>query len=145
ISELNLDRFFETWDDIFIKVQTWIKENDKIPTRNDNKDFNSWLYSQRARYNNGTLPEEQIEKLKSVGFDLEGKGNEVNEQKWQSRLKEYVEFLDTNGNEPSYFGDEYEKALYLWASAQRAVKAGNAKNRKPLSKEREDALNAINF
>lgn len=145
IEELKLDRFFETWEQKFKKVKEWIDENGKLPTRISQKDFHSWLGSQRSRYNNNRLSEEQIHDLRSIGYDLEAKGIEKKEQKWFERLKQFQEFVEKNNREPSYFGKGSEKTLYLWASAQRAVKAGNARNRKPLSKKREQALNSISF
>lgn len=145
IEELNLDRFFETWEQKFEKVKKWVLENGKIPTKKLHIDYNSWLYSQRSRYKNGNLNDDQISKLNEINFDLEGLGKEKNEQKWLERLKQFQEFVEKNNREPSYFGDDLEKTLYLWASAQRAVKAGNARNRKPLSKKREQALNSIGF
>ncbi|WP_452602383.1 DEAD/DEAH box helicase family protein [Pontimicrobium sp. MEBiC06410] len=33
VRELNLDRFFETWEQTFAKVEAWVKENGKLPTR----------------------------------------------------------------------------------------------------------------
>ena len=145
IEELNLDRFFETWDKKFENVKKWVTENGKIPTKKANSDFNSWLYSQRSRYKNGRLNDDQISKLNEINFDLKGLGRSRNEQKWFERLKQFQGFTEKNNREPSYFGKGLEKTLCLWASAQRAVKAGNARNRKPLSKKREEALNSIGF
>lgn len=142
IIKLNLDRFFETWDDVFLKVKAWVNDNNKIPTRNNHKDYNSWLYSQRARYKINTLTDEQIEKLKSIGFDLEGKGNEVNEEKWLSQFNDYKSFVNDNGREPSVVT---ENKLYIWVQSQRAHYAGNLKNRKPMPQNRLNLLNSINF
>ena len=145
IEELKLDRFFENWEQTFEKVKEWIDKNGKLPTRTTQKDFYSWLYSQRTVYKNGNLSQKQIDKLNCIGFDLKGKSKEFNEQKWFKKLNIYKSYLEKYGKEPSYFGDKKEKEIYLWAMAQRAVKAGNVKNRKPLSIERENALNSINF
>ena len=145
IEELNLDRFFETWDEKFENVKKWVMENGEIPTKKAHSDLNSWLHSQRSRYKNGSLNDNQISKLNEINFDLEGLGRLRNEQKWFERLKHFHEFVEKNNREPSYSGEDLEKALYVWAAAQRAVKAGNARNRKSLSKKRQDALNAIGF
>lgn len=141
----SLSSFFESWEETFEKLKKWQIENGKPPTKANHKDFNSWLSSQRARYKNGNLSEEQIASIRSIGYDLDAKGKENNEKKWTEKLNQYSDFIKENKREPSYGSGGLEKTLYLWCSAQRAVKAGSAKNRIPLSKERETALNNINF
>ncbi|CAM3796786.1 DEAD/DEAH box helicase [Pontibacter korlensis] len=145
IQELGLDRFFITWDEVFDRVRLFVEVNGRTPTYKADKQLYSWLQSQRTRYQNGNLHPEQIEKLGSVKFDLEGQGKEANEQKWLYKLDSYQSFLEQNGREPSYFNGEGEKQLYNWAAAQRAAMAGNLRNRKPLSEFRVERLNAINF
>lgn len=142
INELNLDRFFEDWEDIFKKVKEWISIHKIIPTKTTNNNFNSWLYSQRARYKNGTLSDDQIKKLESIGFDLLGLGKERNEQKWIEWFNKLKEYIDRTG---SYPGPASEKDLYIWVQSQRARKAGNLRRAKPMPKEREDLLNSISF
>lgn len=140
--ELNLSFTENRWDDIFAKVNDWVEKNGKIPTKNAHKDFNSWLYSQRSVFKNGNLDEEQITKLKSIGFDLEGLGKEKNEEKWLEKFEEYKKFKEQNGREP---GPTNENQLYIWVQTQRALKAGSMRNRVGISKEREDLLNSIRF
>lgn len=146
VRQLQLQRFFISWDSRFNMLKQWVEENGKLPSRNAHKENNSWLYSQRARYKKGNLSEERTEKLKSIGFNPESRGREHQEKKWLEKLNQYKSFLEDHGKEPSYFAnDEDEKRLYLWIMAQRAVKAGTARNRNPLSKERTDKLNAVSF
>jgi hypothetical protein len=145
VQELNLGRFFETWEQIFEKVKNWTIENGRLPTKTTQKDLHTWLGSQRSVFKKGNLKDNQIEDLKSIEYDLKGKGKEKNEEKWKERLNQYSEFLKINNREPSSYGKGIEKTLYLWAAAQRAVKARSARRRKPLSMEREKALNIINF
>ena len=145
IEELKLDRYFECWEEKFDKVVHWVEENGKIPTKLAHNDFYVWLGYQKINYNKGKLSDEQINKLNEIHFDLKGRGKEKDEQKWFEKLRQYDEFLKINNREPSYSGDELQKALYLWAAAQRAVKAGTAIRRKPLPKNKEDALNSIGF
>lgn len=142
IKELKLDRFFETWEQKFEDVKKWVLEHQKIPTPKSNKDFHIWLYSQRSRYKNDTLGDEQITKLRDLGFDLEGLGNERNEEKWIGYFEQLKNFIKENSRYPN---PTNEKDLYIWVQSQRAAKAGNLKNRKPLSNNRVDLLNSINF
>jgi hypothetical protein len=52
IEELNLDRYFATWEQKFEKIKFWVKQNGKLPTATNQKDFLSWLSSQRTVYKN---------------------------------------------------------------------------------------------
>jgi superfamily II DNA or RNA helicase len=142
ISELNLNRFLETWEETFSKVEKWVQQNNKVPTKNTSKDLNSWLYSQRFRYKNGTLSDEQIFKLTAIGFDLEGKGKDRNEQKWLSQFAEYKQFIENNGREPSVVT---ENKLYIWVQSQRAHYAGKLRNRNAMPQNRLDLLNSVGF
>ncbi len=142
IDELKLDRFFETWDDIFEKVKKWVEENGKIPTRHQHKDYNSWLYSQRACYKKGTLEQYKIDKVIALGFDMKGKGKQINEQKWLAQYNEYKDFLEKNDREPSVTN---ENKLYVWVQSQRAHRAGNLKRRNAMPQDRIDLLDSINF
>lgn len=142
IKSLELDRFIETWDEKFEKIIAWVKENGKLPTVTTNKEYKSWLMSQRSNYKRGTLSSEQIDKLEKIGFDLKAKGKEMFEQKWLDYFNQLKTFIDDNDRYP---GPTHEKDLYIWVQSQRAAKAGNLKNRKPLSKKRVDLLDSINF
>jgi len=146
VQELNLERFFESWEQTFEKLKNWFIEHNKLPTRNTQKNFYSWLGSQRAVYKNGNLTEEQINKLASIGYDIEAKGKEKFQQNWLKQFNTYKDFRAKYDKDPSYSStDKNERTLYTWVQSQRAVMAGNAKNRKPLSQKRQDLLNSINF
>jgi hypothetical protein len=142
IEELNLDRFFETWESKFEKIKNWVHQNEKLPTRISHKEYHSWLGSQRSRYKNQRLSEQQIEALQSIGYDLDAKGKEKNEQKWVDFFNQLKDFIEKNGRYP---GPAHEKELYIWVQSQRAAKAGNLRNRKPLSQERVALLDSIDF
>lgn len=142
IEELNLDRYFGTWQQKFNRIKEWILKNDKLPTRTTKKDFHTWLNSQRTRYKNNRLTDEQIKALESIDYDLDAKGKERNEQKWLEYFNKLKTFIEKNNQYP---GPKHEKELYIWVQSQRAAKAGNLRNRKPLSKKRVDLLNSINF
>ena len=142
IKELHLDQFFEAWEDIYEKVEDWVSKHGKTPTKGENADLNIWLYSQRSRYKNGTLPDEQLAKLEAVGFDLEGLGKERNEKKWLQHFHKLKNVLEKHNRFPT---PTFEKELYVWVQSQRAAMAGTLKRRKPLSKKRISLLNSINF
>ena len=142
VQSLNLDQFFVPWEEKYERVKAWVKENDRLPTKTTNDELHIWLASQRIRYKNGTLSDEEIDKIKNLGYDLEAKGLERFEEKWLAQFNEYKEFLNQNQREPSY-GIENERQLYIWVQSQRAARAG--RNRKPLPQKRIDLLDSINF
>lgn len=148
VQELNLDRFFETWEETFEKIKSWTLEKGKIPTRHSNKDYNSWLYSQRSRYKNGTLNESEIEQLKSIGFDLEGKGNEKKRDRWLEMYDNLVVFRKDNPDSwPKFGADGLEGKLYNWCQANRQAQAGthSGGRRKALKQWKIDKLNELGF
>jgi superfamily II DNA or RNA helicase len=146
IKELNLDRYFQIWEQKFEKLKNWFIEHNKLPTKTTQKDFYSWLGYQRIVFKNGNLTEEQVQKLASIGFEIESKGIEKFKQNWLNQFNSYKNFQAKYNKEPSSTStDNNEKSLYIWVQAQRAVMAGSAKNRKPLSQKRQDLLNSIGF
>lgn len=148
IKELNLDRFFETWEQTFEKIKNWKKEKGKLPTRHSNKEYHSWLYSQRTRYKNNTLSKEQIELLKSIEFDLYGKGNEKKRDRWLEMYDNLVAFRNNNPDSwPKFGADGLEGKLYNWCQANRQAQAGthSGGRRKPLKQWKIDKLNELGF
>lgn len=142
IEELNLDRHFKSWMENFSEIKEWVKTNGQIPTRKLHKNFYSWLSSQRTIYRNNRLSKEQISLLLQLGYDLEAKGNEKKDLVWKSNFNKLKLFLEINDRYPR---QTTEKDLYIWVQSQRAVKAGTSRKRKPLSQERVDLLDSINF
>lgn len=142
LNDINFFSLIKDWSDKFSELEQWVIENGKIPTRNDHKEFYSWLNSQRSRYKNGHLTETEISKLKSIEFDLVGLGKERDEENWLNQFNNLKKYIEQIGKYPSK-GDN--KSLYLWVQNQRAVKSGSARNRKPLSSKREALLDSIDF
>jgi len=141
IEALGLSVYFPSWDETFQKVKDWEQEHGKIK-KSSNKDLHSWLMSQRIVFKNGNLDASQVEKLKSINFDLIGIGNQIDEENWDNRFEEFKEFIKTNGRYPR---QRTENKLYTWVQAQRQVKAGTAKNRKGTKDERKKKLDSIGF
>jgi superfamily II DNA or RNA helicase len=148
IIELDLDRFFESWEQIFERVRKWVVQNNKIPTRHNNKDFNTWLYSQRTTYKKGNLSNDQIEKLNSIKFDLEGVGNEKRKDKWLEMYENLASYKQSNPDSwPTYKSKGIEGKLFNWIQANRQAKAGTASSgrRKPLKQWKVDKLDELGF
>jgi len=148
IIELNLDQFFETWEQTFEKVKNWVIERNKLPTRTSQKNFQSWLGSQKTVHKNGNLTEEQVEKLASIGFDIEAKGNEKKRDRWLEMYENLVLFKQNNPeNWPKFGADKLEGQLYNWCQANRQAQAGthSGGRRKPLKQWKIDKLNELEF
>ena len=148
IIELDLGRFFESWEQIFERVREWVDQNDKIPTRHNHKDFNTWLYSQRATYKKGNLSNEQIEKLNSIKFDLEGLGNEKKKDRWLEMYENLVSYKQSNPDSwPTYKSIGIEGQLHNWIQANRQAQAGthSGGKRKPLKQWKVDKLDELGF
>jgi len=147
IEELNLARFFETWDTRFEKVKDWVSANGKFPTLKENKELNSWLVSQKLRYKSGTLEEIQIRKLKDLGFELIGMEREEDELRWKKQFKTLELFRKLNPDRwPSYYGKGEERKIYTWCQSQRQLQAGTLKGRtNTLAEWQVTMLNSIGF
>lgn len=148
VRELNLDRFFETWEQTFAKVEDWIKQNSNLPTRAKQKELHSWLGSQRAVYKKGNLSEDQINKLVAIGYDLEAKGNEKKRDRWLEMYDNLVAFRNNNPDSwPKFGADGLEGKLYNWCQANRQAQAGthSGGRRKALKQWKVDKLNELGF
>jgi hypothetical protein len=148
IEELNLDRFFESWDCKFTKVKDWLTITGKFPTRLSNNELHTWLASQRIRFQTGFLSESEIEKLNNIGFDLLGLGNEKDELRWKEQFKHLELFLKLNpARWPSFYSKGDERILYSWCQTQRQAQAGTSfgGRRKPLAEWKVQKLNTIGF
>jgi len=147
IEELKLDRFFETWEQIFDKIKEWVDKYGKFPTRTTQKDFHSWLGSQRAGYKNNKLSYEQIQALQSIGFDLDAKGKEKEKARWIEMFENVKSFKSENNRWPKFGVDGMEGQMYNWCQAQRQAQVGthSGGKRKPLKQWQVDKLESIDF
>jgi superfamily II DNA or RNA helicase len=147
IEELKLDRFFETWEQTFDKIKEWVGKNGKLPTRTTQKDYHSWLGSQRSRYNNKRLSDDQIKSLQSIGYDLDAKGKEKERARWIEMFENVSSFKSENESWPKFGAEGLEGQMYNWCQSQRQAQAGthSGGKRKPLQQWQVDKLESIGF
>jgi superfamily II DNA or RNA helicase len=147
IEELNLNQFFETWEQTFDKIKEWVEKNDKLPTRTTQRDFSSWLSSQRSGFTNNRLSIEQIKALRSIGYDLDAKGNEREIDRWIEMFENVKSFKLKNNCWPKFGAEGLEGKLYNWCQGQRQAQTGTASSgkRKPLQQWKVDKLQSIGF
>lgn len=109
-----------------------------------------WAYRTRKRYNNGTLPQSMIEKLKEIDFvfDLGTKKTEPEPKKPEQAVRE----PDTTGTGGTPITSIWEQNLEAYVNGERAGKVDDwaRRNRKnyemgKLSDEKLERLIEINF
>src|SRR5262249_31624103 len=99
----------EAWDMTFARLQK------KCKSGSDDRD-SRWMQKQRAKYRKGTLEEDKIKKLESLGISWE-----PNKQCWHSMYDKLASCIDENEKcHISY--DHSDKQLFNWATTQRALK-----------------------
>lgn len=139
--------YFNSWNDTFSELKSWVNKNGKLPTRTTQKDFDSWLSSQRSVYKNNKLSDEQIQSLQSLGYDLDTKGKEKERNRWIEMFENVKTFKSKNDCWPKFGADELEGQMYNWCQAQRQAQAGthSGGRRKPLQQWQVDKLESIGF
>lgn len=100
---LNIDSYTvflskeDQWESIFFDVKKWINKNNKFPTQHTQKLYANWLQTQRIKYKNKTLTEDQIQKVESLGFSLNPVGFK---DKWMGQFESLKQFMEINHREP---------------------------------------------
>lgn len=78
----------------------------------DGKKVSSWIKDKRKAYKNGTLTEEQIEQLESIGMVWD-----VKEYTWNQMYEQAKQYYNENGN--LILTPSQNKQLYAWLRIQR--------------------------
>lgn len=112
IWEWNLDIY--TWDQNYNKLRQFIGENNKLPSKKDNKLLASWVINQRKLHERGKLPQQQEEKLEEIdiwGWDIES-------YNWNWNFNEVLKFANKYKKIPKQ-RKKNESKLGNWCSEQR--------------------------
>lgn len=122
------------WDDFFNELFIYMNENHSIniPINykiTDGRNLHAWLISQRILYKKGKLSDDQILKLKEIGFNL----NNV-KKTWNDWYKIYEQYIKENDITTKIL----DKELHIWVRYQR-----NRVNK--LSKNKIQRLNNVGF
>ena len=132
----------DEWNRHFEQYKRYINENNGnpyIPQRMDyeGEHLGSWVGTQRKRYKEGRLSEEQYQKLKEIRFIFEPL-----EDEWDRLYKVYQIYINENGGNPYIAVTEQYRGENLgsWVHVQRrAYKEGK------LSQERYEKLRSVGF
>ena len=101
----------------------------------DGESLATWCLYQRRAYKAGTLSEEHLEKLKSIGFMFYPK-----EADWDRRFEQYKRYIKKNGKRISVETEFEGEKLGRWAQKQRMMyKKGE------LSAEHFEKLQSVGF
>ncbi len=122
----------KSWGQSFKEYKEFKEKYNREPNGNSEDESEqliaSWISNQRTRYKINKLSKERENKLDSIGFVWDTKGD-----LWEKSFKEYKEFKEKYNREPS-------GSSRSWAYMQRQ-KYGTHE----ISKERVERLNSINF
>lgn len=134
------------WNMCFNKLPEFRDESsgDYIPSGNSKMVW--WIARQRQAYRKGELSQDRVDRLNEIGFNWTSSGNKgrkrvskSNEQKWEARLNELIEYKSKHGHCNVNTGGK-EGKLGDWVHTQRGqYRDGN------ISQDRVDRLNAIGF
>jgi len=123
----NTPRNNDRWNFMFKDLKAFHKKNGHfvVPKDYKNNQLSAWISCQRCNYKRlrSNLPaegltEERVDRLKSIGFPFEGHElRELNQQKWEKHLQEFLDFKKNNGNIPAPTNTK----LSRWVSGQRTL------------------------
>ena len=135
------------WNKRFQKTLKYMKETGNANCSNDYKTkdgypLGRWQQDQKDNYKNGTLSEERIKKLESIGFIWYVKIEKM-KQRWTEGYQETLKYMKETGN-ANYPTTNYQNIqgfdLKIWQQLQKE----NYKNG-TLSKEKIEKLENIGF
>lgn len=92
------DKREQLWEDNYQKVKQYYDENGCLPS-NDNQ-LSRWLTRQKSIYNGrikGTLTQDRIKKLETIGFQWKKK-QDIEQEKWMLGYSHAKKYYSENGN-----------------------------------------------
>ena len=123
------DRFEKLWNDGFQALCEYYRQYSSFKVSADyispkGVRLQSWIGSQRAKYRKGKLTDEQIKRLKDIGFELEGFAS------WEDRFQFAKAYYDEHGNlemPMKYEVDGFHLRYWLNQQKKKVTKNGSAK------------------
>ena len=136
------DQKKDWWEQSFNDYITFKKEYGREPLHTSKnkleKDIALWITRQRKSYKKNNLSQYRIDKLNLINFVWDQK-----KDGWNRSFDDYQKFKKKHCKEPSSSSKEkFERFLAHWAGYQRK---GSGRSRLPLSKNKVDKLNSIDF
>jgi len=127
----------EKWNILFMELVKYKEKNGhcNIPQRNGT--LGTWISYQRKLFRSKKLKADRHEKLDGIGFAFEDQKFAIDNERWNTRFVELVEYKEKNGhcNEPISNG-----TLGTWISTQRTLFTS-----KKLKEDRYEKLVGIGF
>jgi superfamily II DNA or RNA helicase len=123
------------WETGFARLQERLASGCSVTELGAGHDEDSrWITKQRAKFRGGTLDEDKVKRLESLGISWA-----PDEQFWNSMYEKLASCINGDGTcHVSY--DHPDRQLFTWATNQRALK-----RRGKLSRDRTSKLDAIKF
>jgi len=112
----------DRWNDAYARLQTFQVNNKRWPSDRSSdvseKKIAVWVAGQKVSRRKGTLTEDKVAKLESIGITWE-----VFEEEWKRNIAQIGEFIDLNGRWPNqYSNNRTEAQLARWVETQRKQK-----------------------
>lgn len=127
------------WEESFENLAAYINSTGKFPDKSDNEDTDkllSWIYEQRKAKNKGTLSQDKIKLLDSIGFVW----NSV-QAKWNKMFDTVWEYIAENGKTPEKSFKIDDMGIGAWYARQ--IKEYNANRLDPYRKSKIASLNKL--
>lgn len=114
------DIFDDRWEQGFYYAKKYVEEVGDINFISKDEEYSGfnlsrWLHTQRARYKNGKLSKERVERLESIGFKWS-----IHEAFWEKGYNHAVDYAEKHGNlsVPQDFICEDGFKLKIWLKNQ---------------------------
>lgn len=125
------------WDEVFEIYKSLIKQGINVTQSyitEDGINIGTWVNTQRQKYKNNKMPQDRIDKLNSINFKWNIRGE------WDEMFEVYKSLVEQGVNVNRRYITEDGVKIGIWVSAQRKAYKDNK-----LSQDKIDKLNSMGF
>lgn len=125
------------WDEVFEIYKSLIKQGINVTQSyitEDGINIGTWVNTQRQKYKNNKMPQDRIDKLNSINFKWNIRGE------WDEMFEVYKSLVEQGVNVNRRYITEDDVKIGIWVSAQRKAYKDNK-----LSQDKIDKLNSMGF
>lgn len=114
----------QNWNERFLELELFYEENEHFNLTEDNEEFEglyNWLKYQRKVAKKGELSEDKHEKLKSLGLDFNIHFLSNQEQDWENKFSDLVNYFNIHNTFYIATNDKKNGSLLSWIRYQRSL------------------------